>query len=269
MVSVALVLLVVLGLGLAGLIGLGLVLGRELRSRRVELVVDAGLVAAQRGFERYFAGLTPCDLAARGSRTGAAAREAYLSAVMREGHPKAEVYRTKMEEAARLRPLPGPMRVVVLDDAAASVESGWPHTHGHLICMPASYLESASLDRLARTLVHERTHVCQRMDPGRCQAPGAGERERRIAVGAFDAMFPDLAARRRSNPDLDGFLYHYEGGHDAVVVALFDSEEDASKGGLAAARVSLVDLSTGRVALAPPGTQEHPNEAHAYRSEEN
>lgn len=235
------------------------------RSRiRIELVTDQSVVASQRGFEAYFAGLTKCDLAARGASSRDEARTAYLSAVM----PSANKYMAKIEaaEAGRVGPR---MRVVVLDDrlAPGSIEGGWPHTHGELVCMPASYLDSTDLPRLARTLAHERTHVCQRMDPGRCTAPTGGMGKQRIEVTDFDARFPHLAERRRSNPDLDGYLYMDDDGW--VVVSLFDSESSAAAGGLGASRVMRVDVSSGRTVPAPGGTYEHPNEAHAYASEVN
>lgn len=242
---------------------------RSAPSRLVEVVTDPRVVADQLGFDAYFAGLTPCDLAARGAVSRESARAAYLASVMTTDTAG---YVAKMEaaEAAGQSRQRRRMRVVVLDDrsapAPAGIESGWPHTHGDLICMPASYLDRVGLVQLARTLAHERTHVCQRMDPGRCMAPGAGPGAAgRVKVTDFDAQFPDLAARRRSNPDLDGYLYRDDGGW--LVVSLFDSEAAAAVGGLAAARVMCVDPSTGRTVSAPRGTYEHPNEAHAYKSE--
>ena len=235
----------------------------------IELVHDRRVVAGQPGFDAYFAGMTPCDLAARGAPTREAVREAYLAAVMPRS-PASAAYAAKMEAAEAHGALHGPrrtaarMRVVVLDDrtSKAGVEGGWPHTHGELICMPASYLDGADLAQLARTLAHERMHVCQRMEPGRCTTPRPAGR---VSVADFDARFPDLAARRRSNPDLDGYLYGEDGW---VVVSLFDSETAATAGGMGAAKVTRVDLSTGQTVVAPRGTYEHPNEAQAYASED-
>lgn len=228
----------------------------------VSMVDDPRVLAAQQGFNAYYDRMTICDLAAREATSKDAARSAYLSAVVRDGARLASY-------AARVRDAMGQqqqaLKVAVLDDRERprAVESGWPHTHGDVVCMPASYLERADLPRLARTLAHEATHVCQRS--GSCPAPGTGAGVPRMSEAEFGARFPDLEARRRSNPDLDGYLYG--DGSGSVVVSLFESREAAAAGGLGAAKVHLVDVSTGEAVAAPAGTHEHPNEAHAYAAE--
>jgi hypothetical protein len=236
-----------------------------------ELVTDRAVVAAQLGFDAYFAGLTPCDLAARRAASPAGARAEYLAAVVtrpaaRELASLAAHVRAARALLPRIR-LPAlgaleaalPWRVVLLAD---SVESGWPHTHGELICLPRSFLAAGLSAAGVATLLHERVHVCQRV--GACQPPP--EPAPLVSVAEFDARFPDLARRRRSNPDLDAFLYDDGAGRDAdaaVTVALFDDVGAAARGGLGAARHSRVDLATGEVLGPAREPHEHPNEAMA------
>ena len=77
------------------------------------------------------------------------------------------------------------------------------------------------------------------------------------------ALPRELADRRRSNPDLDGYLYADDRSRPSVVkVALFPATQKATMSG---ARVCSVDLATGDVVrVHPQGTHEHPYEAMAH-----
>ena len=236
---------------------------------------DRARLAAQPGLDAYFDALTPCDLAARRAASSASARASYLAAVT-DRHRAIDPALSAAVRSARQawsaldassKRRENAWRIALLDDLSAAVEGGWPHTHGDVICMPLSYVlprlaDPARTPELVRTLVHERVHVCQRA--GLCRAASPEQARARVSVAAFDARFPELARRRRSNPARDGVLYpDADGDPAAVVVAHFDSEDAAARGGLAAARHTRVDLATGETRPAQ-ARYEHPNEAQAY-----
>jgi hypothetical protein len=243
--------------------------------------VSAAELARESGVASYFDEMSRCDRAAR-EPLGCADLAGYLSCVLEQEHSSSSSLGRDVEaaEAAmRLAGFPeaalstdakmGPWRIAVLLDRA---EGGWPHTHGGVVCLPRSLAAGPRSEARVRTLVHERVHVFQRRHP---------ELARRLYSERWgmrriprDAVLGDSSAgreRRRSNPDLDRFLYPL--GSDATVrVLLFPSEQAARAGGLAAAVSHALDVETGEVVAVDKeeGKEdtmmpyEHPNEAMAY-----
>jgi hypothetical protein len=241
--------------------------------RMVTLVVDPEELKRAAGLAAYFAGMSPCDVAAR-APLGCDTADGYVATLVRDLPRAAFVALAADVAAARaalgrhsLDAAPGvPWRVAVLDDRA---EGGWPHTHGDIICLPRSLLASSDERHRVRTLVHERVHVFQRANP-EAMRHLLVDRDGLVPVPLQHAMLgPDAARRllrRRSNPDLDGNLYSDDGGATAPV-SLFPSERAAAAGGLAASRVVRVQLQRDERDEGDDerDEQEHPYEAMAYR----
>jgi len=161
-----------------------------------------------------------------------------------------------------------PWRVAFLTDAA---EGGWPHTHGTVICLPISVLNGLSKrthHTLVELLVHERTHVLQRLDPEAAR--------RTIRAWYGDSVHPvarrgavesRLAERLRSNPDIDAYVY---GGYPSVMA--FPSLRDAVEVGMRSATLQRhrARPAGGQQAQAQGQAQgqaqahEHPFESMAY-----
>ena len=220
----------------------------------------------------YFDGFSACDVAARAPFGGDTA-DGYLACLITDA-PPAEIdalrrHVAAADAAARAHPwlrlhADVPWRVALLEDRA---EGGWPHTHGGVVCMPIGLLRGQGRrgrgldDDLVRVLVHERVHVLQRRNPAAARAyHGASDRLKMTPVASFPPG-SDVARRRRSNPDLDGFLY-------SPSLMLFPDAATAARDGLRAARLAWIDLDTGREATARRGAalpaEEHPWEAMAY-----
>ena len=230
------------------------------------IVTDPGELRKMPSVAAYFRGFTPCDRAARGLPRDAppeACREAYMAGVLRRPSPQAVA---RLQRAVgRIREGPDPeWRVALLDEG---IEGGWPHTHGDVVCMPQAFVLSpgTSDDALDETMRHERIHVLQRL--GLTTPLSIGGEMRRYPVDGFPRG-SDVAMRRRSNPDLDGYLY-VDPRVGLPYVSMFPDETAAAAKGLAAASVRWVDPETGDEVEVPFPTArapeyEHPNEAQAY-----
>lgn len=263
-----------------------------------EFVTDPEELRRARGFAAYFEGFTPCDRAARrcgpdaraGTRAQAQAQacaDAYLAHLLDPATDAAAARAVRIlvggravadAHAALLRRLPeeekaeaasAPWRVALLADGA---EGGFPHTHGDVVCLPASFVikrSSSSREALVRTLAHERVHVLQRRGDVASLLPSRAEREASVAVASFPST-SDVALRRRSNPDLDGRLY-VSRDTGLGYGQFFDGPAEAERGGLGASRARWFDASTGDVTeddggspSKPPPEHEHPHEREAY-----
>jgi len=241
------------------------------------LVSSKAELASQPGLDAYFASMTPCDVGAR-SPLGCADAAGYVACLMPAGSiggdsvAALQVDIAAAESAMRVSGFPdamlspqlGSWRVAVLSDRA---EGGWPHTHGGVICLPASMVRGKGGHARVHTLVHERVHVFQRAHPDAVARLVQGEW--RMRPRPLTQIDPSVARRRRSNPDLDGSLYYTgeDGATSAAAVTLFSSEADASTGGLAAGRTCLVGLGGTELPPSdrlPQPAYEHPYEAMAY-----
>ncbi|GAX84488.1 hypothetical protein CEUSTIGMA_g11908.t1 [Chlamydomonas eustigma] len=146
----------------------------------------------------------------------------------------------------------GPWKIAVFDDA---VEDGLPHTHGDVICLPASLVSEGREQRaLAQTLAHERVHVLQRARPE-----------------LFDTLYARLWRLRRvprpilrdddpfrSNPDLDAYDYG-PSDDDRVVKAMYATDPPNLRSSV------LVAVSDdGRDVRETTAAYEHPHEAAAH-----
>ncbi len=244
------------------------------------LVSSKAELASQPGLDAYFASMTPCDVEAR-SPLGCADAAGYVACLLPAGSiggAAVDALRVDIADAesamriagfpeAMLSPQLGSWRVAVLSDRA---EGGWPHTHGDVICLPASMVRGKGGRARVHTLVHERVHVFQRAHPDAVAHLVQGEW--RMRPRPLSLIVPSVARRRRSNPDLDGSLY-YTGEDEATsvvaaaAVTLFRSEADARNGGLAAGRTCLVGLGGTELPPSdrmPQPAYEHPYEAMAY-----
>ena len=161
------------------------------------------------------------------------------------------------------RNMPAPRwRIAVLDDRA---ESGFPHTHGDIVCMPLSFMAPSFDERkLVRTLVHERVHVLQRAHPEVFFDDIAGSSTGRVAISSLGSK-ADVTLRRRSNPDLDRYIY-VDADTGLATAMLFDGEREAAEGGLGAARAVWIEPMTGKRVDGQPANPayEHPYERFAY-----
>jgi hypothetical protein len=74
----------------------------------------------------------------------------------------------RLREEVRAIELLNGANVIVMHPSA---ESGLPHTRPRqIVCMPASYIETATRDQLAETLRHEAIHLEQRLRPAMWEA---------------------------------------------------------------------------------------------------
>lgn len=229
------------------------------------------------GFARYFAGFSNCDIAAR-VPLKCATPDQYLSQLRRvdaEGADALEravaIAKTSIGNASKdslaqkigvsigtasrilaLLNDPGvPWKVAIFEDLA---ENGWPHTHADIICIP----DLSKIQNLPQTMVHERIHVLQRLHPKFFRDIAIEEWGMRpISLRDFEPR--DALDFRRSNPDLDEFLY--VGSSGTIAISLFDSEE-AARGGLSAATTRF--FRRGVEVRDAHEKDEHPYETQAY-----
>lgn len=157
---------------------------------------------------------------------------------------------------------PWPNGQVIWMDSSA--DGGLPHTRApNYICLSVSHPDAA----LAKTLLHERIHVSQRLHPKEWEALLKDVWDMKPWVGAIPA---DIEKRRRINPDLcpaPDFVWKDE----YVVLGLFQSEKSPKL-----AEIDLVWWSIKTRTLLrdpPPGwldffgdikAGEHPYEIAAY-----
>lgn len=266
------------------------VLSERTRTSAPQFVVvrDPNELARQPGIVDYFSGFGACDVAAR-TPLGCADLDGYLTCVVVDVDPfvEARLRSATSEAAGKLRRWTErasseiarfvrsieethlvPWRVVLLDDRA---EGGWPHTHGDIICLPLRVAKDHDHDKLVSVLIHERVHVLQRARPVECRA--FYESAWNLAAIPTASLDRAILDRRRSNPDLDGFVYGPGGSRGAfmVRVSLFDSVESAATGGLSSASVRLLSLDAqgrlvneARVVDHDHEHDEHPSERMAY-----
>lgn len=245
------------------------------------LVRDPNELAKQPGIVDYFSGFGACDVAAR-TPLGCADLDGYLDHVVVDVDPSIEARlrsataeaagklrrwteRASSEIARFVRSMASPLvpwRVILLHDRA---EGGWPHTHGDIICLPLHVAKDHDHDKLVSVLIHERVHVLQRARAVECRA--FYESAWNLAAIPTASFGREILDRRRSNPDLDGFVYGPAGSGRASL-SLFDSVESAARGGLGAATVrslSLNDTTDERIVVDERDKHdEHPSERMAY-----
>lgn len=244
----------------------------------LRIVTNPDEVAKQKGFSEYFANLSECDVAAR-TPLMCATSEGYLSLIrqpspddvaylesavekarraIRNASPSSLVNYLKIDRETSKKVVESmrdavPWKIVILDERA---ENGWPHTHGDIICIPKTF---RSLKNFVQTLVHERVHVIQRRRPDlfsdiAIESWGMS----RISFDEFEPS--DALPFRRSNPDLDGYLYARKDG--VVPISLFDSIEAAEERGLNASAIRF--FKNGVEIEESNGEEEHPYETQAY-----
>lgn len=218
-----------------------------------------------------------CDLKARGVTGEKEARRAYAGAFLSPDQLDARVIEALREAAALadatcatagvqdamplLRKIP--WKIAVLKSSA---ESGFPHTQADVVCMPLSYVQArcGSSSRrkasLAKTLLHEKVHVFQRLQPDRTReivrllgyrALNSSEAERKVNR--------DLLARSRANPDLDGILYE-KTDSGCVPLSVYNSDAPVDLGDA----TTVCANATHDHRKTPPPQYEHPYEHMAY-----
>ena len=240
------------------------------RAQYVRVVDRAELARAS---DAYFGAFTRLDAVARRCDSAADCRAAYLSHLLpadRVADPPRLAAAVDAADRALARVLPPEMadlharvewRVALLDDRA---ESGWPHTHGGVVCFPIGMAAGpkTTVDDLVRTLAHERVHVLQRARPDLLREA--------LPIALPIASFPpdsDYARRRRSNPDLDGNVYVEPETGLAYAMLFPRTETGVVDDPMRAAYIAWIDPATGDEAAfdSPPPRYEHPWEAMAYR----
>ena len=237
------------------------------KNKRTVFVTDPGVLRAK--CEAYFRGFNRCDAAARRCGGGkSACIDVYLSSMVSAAPDHQERFERAVASADAALARLGyaapdvPWRLALLDERA---ESGFPHTHGDVVCMPAT--SSAWEDHtLIRTLAHERIHVLQREHPEMFFDAIAASSSGRVAISSLSPN-SDVVVRRRSNPDLDGYLY-VDSSTGLAYAMLFGGEKEAGRGGLGSARIAWVDLRGDEVISdtdRDPPEYEHPYERLAYQ----
>jgi hypothetical protein len=262
------------------------------RSNLIVWITDPREFSKFPGFADYFSGFSRCDVVAR-TPLKCATADQYLSQLtlkpptdsdalssvsravlaaqnsIRNASPDSLAQKIKVSVGTAVRILsllndPSvSWKIAVFDDLA---ENGWPHTHGDVTCIPRSF--ASKIRNLPETLVHERVHVLQRLHPEIFRDLIA-IREWGMTQIPLREFEPKKALEfRRSNPDLDGFVYASRGEGGVIPITLFDSEESAFRGGLNAATTRLfkdgveVDRNRG-------DAEEHPYETQAYMIAQN
>ena len=230
-------------------------------------VTDPGVLRAK--CEAYFRGFNRCDAAARRCGGGkSACIDAYLSSMVSAVPDHQERFDRAVASADAALARLGysapdvPWRLALLDERA---ESGFPHTHGDVVCMPVS---SAAWEdhTLIRTLAHERVHVLQREHPEMFFDAIAASSSGRVAISSLSPS-SDVVLRRRSNPDLDEYMY-VDSSTGLAYAMLFGGEKEAGRGGLGSAKIAWVDLRGDEVISGTdvdPPEYEHPYERLAYQ----
>ena len=246
------------------------------------IVTDPDELANQKGLSEYFDRFSECDVAAR-APLGCATKEAYVSLLLKSSSKEDAAFLNaavekaqraierasatslsnflKVEKNVAQRVIESigdtsvPWKVAILDERA---ENGWPHTHGYIICIPRTF---RSMSNLVRTLVHERVHVIQRRRPDLFRDAIAVRKWGMTPIPIERAHLSDVMPFRRSNPDLDGFLYATK-QQNIIPISLFDSIQDATNGGLGASRVRF--FKDGQEVKGEHHGEEHPYETQAY-----
>jgi hypothetical protein len=124
-------------------------------------------------------------------------------------------------------------------------ENGYPHTRGNVIFLSdAATLAGNDDGELARTLLHEKVHVYQRL-----HRVAFAKGLHALGYRALPGVSRRAIFRARANPDLDDAVY--VAPDDSIMLALYRSDSPAS-------------ISDVMLTAAGEGA-EHPNEAVAYR----
>lgn len=258
------------------------------------VLVGADELAQQAGLLRYFEGFSVADLLARKTADDGSGGEMmsahdcmrrYLASVVPPDSVPPDVVRLLRADVAKahrlcmmraplLAPVFCPLRVAVMEP---HVEGGWPHTHGGVVCLPGGLVSTpghAEPTQRARTLVHEAVHVLQRR-PGEAGAEWMRDiiehswGYRPLGGEAWRMLSPNVRARLRSNPDLDGQLYMAPDG--SVATQMFPKHRPPQ--GLADSRIVVIMQSMMQSTEGGGGSgvtslrhwpHEHPWERMAY-----
>jgi hypothetical protein len=229
----------------------------------------------------YFGNFNDRDLRARGCVSADQCKARYLGSIVSHklgfmelrylrklvhrasstltAHP---VYKTAFETFFGREPR---WRICVLEDGAA--EGNFPHTHGDIICLPRTFLSaSRGRDDRVRTLIHELIHVQQRARPDLCHL--LYKHYWHLEPSLPPSLDVTLASRRRSNPDLDDFVWINTRSRRGCI-QVYDDTPKISLAGSRPMQVLLVSKDDhDKLALEDDTTStcdyEHPNEAMAY-----
>lgn len=164
-----------------------------------------------------------------------------------------------------------PWNIAILDN---SVENGYPHTMGNLVCLPSSFctglLHDSKTSRRGRfkrrvmTMLHEKVHVFQRTHPRSAREMNRVVGfERAMSFEAYreDAEMRNETVRFRSNPDLDAWLYvHVASG--AMPAALYTKAYPDDLADVTIHDLNAVTPSHQRI---EEHLHEHPHEHVAYK----
>jgi hypothetical protein len=161
-----------------------------------------------------------------------------------------------------------PWKLAILEDY---VENGYPHTMGTVVCLPRKFLRSLESIRspmlgkhTVTVLIHEKIHVFQKtyaatLTPEIIAAMGY---VKRLPMASLPRQIRD---RLRSNPDLDGYMYMYQGIYDVrrrglTCAALYPSDRHPTS--LADVSIEGIDGYLSKTRQCP---FEHPLEEMAYK----
>ena len=164
--------------------------------------------------------LSPYDLIARDVPTAAA----YIQRIRASAHDptskERQILRTAIDTVdaylAQSQHVPAGLKSapwVIAVTSGRAYENGYPHTRRHVIFVTDDIIRS---NTLASTLLHEKVHIYQRMNP---QDVDTWIRQR-----GFRKVGPRSNERlARANPDLDEFIY-VDPNTNKHMVALYNSE---------------------------------------------
>lgn len=113
-------------------------------------------------------------------------------------------------------------------------ESGFPHTRSDIIFLNDTFISELSKCKIAKTLIHEKIHLYQRLYPEKIQD--------------YLSKFKKISYKQdltRANPDTDNYIYEY---NDIIMNAEYNSKNPRN-----ISDIKLKDI-----------TYEHPHEYMAY-----
>lgn len=162
---------------------------------------------------RYFVHLTRADLVARSHKTTASYKNAYINAYT----PFSPSDRAKLQRLVLTAN-------AILDKAGYSsframawnfvkvkphIENGFPHTLGNVIVISDALLHQQPDEQIIETLLHEKVHVFQRLNPLAISQLIRQLGMRHLTSEEMQGLV-QVRALMRSNPDLNNYIYMHE-----------------------------------------------------------
>ena len=159
--------------------------------------------------EAYFESMNPLDIKARAAESRQETFNNYIKSVRKPTpHEQKKLKNATVFADELLKPYHAlaqiPWRFLIANDY---IEAGFPHTHHDIIIIPKTHLSSAAHMSLINTLIHEKMHIFQRLNPPMCHKLYLDYWKLKIA-GHRDLYYDTRHSRR--NPDTNHLVYKDE-----------------------------------------------------------